>query len=226
MLVLAVITACKEKKPDQAAVSGDGSSLSEVLANDSSGLITEVSELDCALYTVITKALSSDDPGKDQDEIRQLRGKKMELIKRLSEMFPDSASQEAVQAELWRRKQQEGYCPGLQALKSTHEQVSRNGVPKKQLHILEDAQKLARLNCEILGAQKRSEKDPGKQSLKQEANRLKDAKRALLHQLMLRYGNDIIRDPSFRTMVMEAQDAHCNFSSSVKASDKFAYFAP
>jgi hypothetical protein len=189
-------------------------------------VIRQISDLDCQLQTLFRQSLESPEIPEMLQKIRELREEKKTLVSRIMEINSDSVHLDAVKSELRRLRDMDGYCPELKQDGKLSPKTDKNGVPLKSLNIIEDATRLARLNCRILDVYKKLEENLQDNEAKRQLVQLRDHKRTLLHQLMLMYGNDILTDEGFRTMVMDIQDEECHYRAELVRHNRMNPFIP
>jgi hypothetical protein len=207
-------------KDDKAATDEKGFTVEE------RAFIEQISDLDCRLFTLYGKTFGDPESPELAEEIKGLRNEKRALIEKIMEINNDSLHLNAVREELRNLRDKEEYCPELRKLDAREGKSDKNGVPVKSLQIGEDAGKLARMNCRIMNAHLKLEETPGDREAQKQLDQLLMNKRTFINQLILMYGNDILRDEGFRTTVMDIQDQECQYRTALKKHNRMTPFIP
>lgn len=210
MIPFFLLISCKSKpETDEASPSTDGKT---AFTTEQTTFMAELSSLDCEIYVMITEALMEEPSSQKDSLIRELRSRRMEMMKKVSTLFPDSLSQASFSEELDRLGQADDYCQGL---KQTPAGQSAGKDVSQELNIRKDAEQLAELNCRILAATNALKDKPDDTRAGSALERLKGQKKAFLASLVKLYGPEILKDKSFRRLVQSAQDSGCDFTKKV-----------
>ncbi|MFO7722263.1 MAG: hypothetical protein R6V49_03475 [Bacteroidales bacterium] len=221
------LLSCGQRNGQEGAANEDKTAADEQgFTMDERVLIDQVSDLDCRLYTLYAQAFGEPESPEVVAEIKSLREEKRVLIGKIMEMNSDSLHLTAVRDELKRLSDLDDYCPELKKFDTSESKGDKDGVPVKSLQISDDAAKLARMNCRILQAHLKLEENQADAEAKKHLSQLLQSKRIFLNQLMLMYGHDILRDESFRAMVMDVQDQECQYRTELKKHNRMTPFIP
>lgn len=223
LLLIFVFVSCGDRNRGESdAEIADLEQTDDVFTQDVQEYIVELSDLDCRLYTLLTEAMGKKEYEQYQDQILELRNEKRSIIEKITSLNSDSAHLAAVNLEIKRLSEQEDYCPGLKALQVRENPTDPNGVPAKPLHIRDDAEKLADMNCRIMEAHKKVDPTRSKRVETPELRKLLSEKRAFLNELMVMYGPEVISGEMFRMLVLEAQEKSCNYVGELKAAESLS----
>lgn len=220
-MVYGLISCGGQSTDDQESPDQDVADTAFIITPEVMKYIQEISDIDCRLFTLYTEAMGKKAYDKHQEQIIELRDEKRRITSEIIRLNPDSSHLAAVHQEIKRLSEQEEYCPALKDIQVKDNPASQSGVPSKTLHIREDAEKLADMNCKIMYAYKKLDPDKSKKEQDPQIKKLLTEKRSFLNELMVMYGHEVITGEMFRMMVLDVQEEKCNYAAEIRAADRY-----
>jgi hypothetical protein len=223
LLILGLVlltTACGTKNNKQNKADNTSEN-DRMLSEEVSGLVHEISVIDCEMYVRIASGHTGAEAIQDSTALAELRRKKISAVAKLTVLVPDSTGKAKVRTLLDSLKNDDNYCNGLKNLQQKFLGVKQKSVSSKELNMNKDAAGLADLNCRILSAGDALKKDSANTKAAMTLRKLREEKRMLSASLMEMYGPEILKNSAFRLLVKQAADAGCNYSVKIKSQSQF-----